>query len=334
MSPFLCPDRSEFVAWNSAAGLADALRTIRAQHIPAGGNVSAMAHSMGNIPLAEALYQNQAAGAAGNKLVDTAIMSQAALSSAYFSDRADLLPSIYRPREPDEMLPPWYNHVTERTLQHSSPDWTEYLAFRPYGQDLDVIGGRTPRFRSIGQAAGKLLNYYNPDDYALGSWKVVQELRPTSEWSNGATLWDMKGWIDFGNVDLGLAPDGIVNWFRGRDVPGFAETEYDIEHLVGAEYRIVRKYTGQTQHEDVGLSYTLNKYEMFAFGASSIVATSGAVSHTVMPGVFTGGRDLRAFTLPDGTTKWNANSPGHSAQFVHSYSGVKGYWDELKADIE
>jgi hypothetical protein len=186
----------------------------------------------------------------------------------------------------------------------------------------------------IGQAAGKLLNYYNPDDYALASWKMGQELKPTSEWSNGPQLWAMKFWLDFGNVDLGVDPEGIVNWFMGRDVPGFAETEYDIEHLVDNEFRIVRKYTGQTQHEDVGLSYTNNKYEMFAFGASSIVAPMGIVPDTVVSSVFSNGLDLSTLTLPDGTTKWDANGPAHSAQFVHSYLGVKRYWDRLKADIE
>src|SRR4030095_1075854 len=108
---------------------------------------------------------------------------------------------------------------------------------------------------------------------------------------------------DFGNVNLGADPESIVNWFMGRDVPGFAETEYDIEHLVDNEFRIVRKYTGQTQHEDVGLSYTNNKYEMFAFGASSIVAAVGGVPD--MNGLSTAFTDSVNLRTLAGTTKFN-----------------------------
>src|SRR5215468_3746583 len=83
-------DRSEFIAWNSARGLSDALHQIN-NTMPVNpatgkraGKLSVMAHSHGNITLAEALYKNEAAGAAGNKLADNVIFSQAALSSHYF----------------------------------------------------------------------------------------------------------------------------------------------------------------------------------------------------------------------------------------------------------
>jgi hypothetical protein len=94
----------------------------------------------------------------------------------------------------------------------------------------------------------------------------------------------------------------------------------------------VRKYTGQTQHADVGLSYTNNKYEMFAFGASSIVAPVGAVANTAMPGVFSGDVNLR-LDLPS-RSAFNALNTGHSAQFIHSYGKVGAYWSQLVGDIE
>src|SRR5690606_5660748 len=85
-------DRSEFIAWNSAAGLRNALQSIRSGNMGENGKLSVMAHSMGNIVLSEALYQNYGAE---KRLVDTGIMSQAAVSAHYFSAETSLLPSIY-----------------------------------------------------------------------------------------------------------------------------------------------------------------------------------------------------------------------------------------------
>jgi hypothetical protein len=64
----------------------------------------------------------------------------------------------------------------------------------------------------------------------------------------------------------------------------------------------------------VSLTYMNNKYEMFAFGASSIVASVGGVNNmNGLAGVFSGSIDLSGLV---GTSKFNALGPGHSAQFV------------------
>lgn len=73
-------------------------------------------------------------------------------------------------------------------------------------------------------------------------------------------------------------------------------------------------------------------YESFAFGASSVAPPVGAVSHTLMPGVFSEGLNLnQAFGA---NSKFNNLSTGHSAQFVHSLHDAKGYWMQVVGEIE
>jgi hypothetical protein len=120
-------------------------------------------------------------------------------------------------------------------------------------------------------------------------------------------------------------------WVFGQDIPGFAGTEYDIVPNADASgYRIVRKYSGAIEDEDVLLTYASNKYEMFAFGASSGVGPVGQIAGTVLGGMFAAEIDLTR--LAGG--KFNNLGPGHSAQFVHSYLEAGSYWRQLREDIE
>jgi hypothetical protein len=329
-------DRSEFVAWNSAAGLSDALHQIRANNLPSDGKLSVMAHSMGNIALAEALHMNETwRDGAGNKIVTTAVMSQAALSAHYFTGRTDLLPSIYT--STGQTL--FTGHVTQTT----SPSVTDYHGFLLNDQNLDAIGGVTPRFRNIGNAADKILNYYNPDDYALANWKLVQATKPTSLTSWGYIIGSVKIALDFRNVSIPW-PDleALYAASQRRQMPGFANTSYQLDGVNNANYtfnRVYRTYSeaeGWVETNRVALSFAANKYEMFAFGASSTVAAVGGVnSMDGLMGVFTAGRDLRSLpgTVP-GATKFTTANTGHSAEFADSYSGVIPYWNQLMSDIQ
>ena len=53
-------------------------------------------------------------------------------------------------------------------------------------------------------------------------------------------------------------------------------------------------------------------------------------------GVFDANRsiNLRDLIRADGTTPWNTRDTGHSAQFVHSFTDVAGYWQKLIGDIK
>jgi hypothetical protein len=161
-----------------------------------------------------------------------------------------------------------------------------------------------------------------------------QALKPTSRWSSIVNLAIAKNSIDFGNVTPGGNIIDLFHWVTGKPVPGFADTEYDIVDLGWGEHQFIRKYTGAVSHEDVPLTLTHNAYEMFAFGASSIVAAVGGVNSMAgLSGVFSGGGVNLNTELP-ATTMFNNENTGHSAQFVHSYADIKSYWATLLQDIQ
>jgi hypothetical protein len=274
-----------------------------------------MAHSMGNIPLSEALHQHRLASP-GTQLVQNAIMSQAAISSHYFVTDPWLIPIFYN--DPNSS---W---VTDRVEFHFIPNWTEY---RGFGLQ-NAIGGLTPRFSQINQATGKLLNYYNPDDYALAGWKMVQAAKPTAKRSN-AYLISASQNIDFGNASLGSNWEAIAAGFQNAfspDYPGFGETKYTYNSLEERFYRWTHN------NGSVLVPLTDNPYEAFAFCASSVgVSVGGIINWNRLVNVFNGGLDL---SLLAGTTRFNAINTGHSAQFIHSYVDVASYWSQLRGEIE
>ncbi len=303
-------DRSEFIAWNSAAGLSNALHNIRYTKLanPATGKLSVMAHSMGNIVLSEALYKNELAA---KPIVDNAVLSQAAISSHYFTTRTDLLPSIYQTGKGG-------NHLASTVIQYTNPtQWTQYIGFNP---QMDGIGGQTPRFANIGKAASRIFDYYNPDDFALGVWKLDQALKPTKESTGVLTTIHQ---LNLGNVDLTggtIAEKALSMWqaATGRQIPGFSNTEYTDASGGNGFWRF---YTDATPN--VQLSFPKNQYEMFAFDASSAVAPLGTVSKAQVPGLFLDDRDLRTL---DPVTPFTTANTGHSAEFVHALVQVDGYW--------
>lgn len=121
------------------------------------------------------------------------------------------------------------------------------------------------------------------------------------------------------------------------------DATYEYDSSTNQFYRWQWEYSAINDEEDpywhtvgprVQLSLGSNLYELFAFCVSSIVAPLGNVDPANISGVFSGGQDLSAFKLPDGTTKWSTKNTGHSAEFVGSYLGVKAYWDKLTKDIQ
>lgn len=291
----------------------------RRQWVPT-GSCRSWRTAWGNIVLSEALYQNEIGP---GPLVDTAIMSQAAISSHYFSARTDLLPSIYVPGHGSV----WTDH----TVAHSNPTWTEYLGFGTSG----TIGGLTPRFTNISKSGNiEILNYYNPDDYALTSWRMDQACKPTT--SRGlAYLLSAYSQVDFGNVSL--SGGGFLEYLRflfgGDDPQGFGHTRYVYDDGDNAFYRETIHYSILDDvwvvDSRVALNLSANEYEMFAFGASSMVAALGNVDWHNIPRVFSDGANLKTLA-----PVFNNQNTGHSAQFIGSYIGTKAYWQGLVGDIQ
>lgn len=340
-------DRSEFVAWNSAAGLNAMLKSIRSDnYIPAevnGGKLSVMAHSMGNIVLSEALYLNQGSG----KLVTNAIMSQAALSANYFSGDATL-PDMYNATA----APSWKAHTN-----FGVAPFVTYTA--PSFPAEGAIGGSKARFQFLlGTSAGTIYNYFNPDDYALASWRVNQAMKPLGSHAQGGLVvvgpfaLSASQAINKGNVVFGT--EGSSAFVNANLHPGYSDTTYEYDPVSGGIVRIKWDYRLFSSPGDgtdgswvkVGTPVPVtfvstqatsltNQYEMFAFGASSIVAPLGHINAaTRLPAVFTKERDLSLLPSAGGqSSKFSPLNTGHSAQFVGSMDNVKDYWSQLMIDI-
>src|SRR5690606_23800744 len=171
-------------------------------------------------------------------------------------------------------------HVSTYTIAHDNPAVTEYRGFGSLEDGLEAIGGITPRFRnlSLWGSAGTLRNYYNPDDFALASWKLDQAMKP--RWKHDPIL---AGWRSETNLNYGavqVSAGGLWDIFLGATaspLQGFERTGYV---YVSSTDTIDRIYFDQAFQEArrVSLSFASDSYEMFAFGASSIVAAVGGVN--------------------------------------------------------
>src|SRR5262249_36575152 len=136
-------DRSERRAYWSATGLHTLLSELY-QAYP--GRVSTFAHSMGGIVMSEAL-RLEAQTSTPRKLVDTFVASQVAMTANAYDLGAPL-------REPP------------------LNGWQTPEVYSNYN------GTNFPYFVNIGRAATRLVNFYNPQDYALGWWGTNQNTKP------------------------------------------------------------------------------------------------------------------------------------------------------------
>ena len=153
-------DRSEFRAWQSAAGLRDLLTRLKS----AAYRVRVIAHSQGNVVTSEALRQ---AGPNAN-LVHTYAACQGALAAHCFNPSAML--NMEFPSLRDDGTPNVY-------AQYQEPGMT---APSPYLTSSFMQG-----------AAGSYVNFYNQRDYALsptggafgsGSWQTDNQLKPNQSY--------------------------------------------------------------------------------------------------------------------------------------------------------
>jgi len=145
--------------------------------------------------------------------------------------------------------------------------------------------------------------------------------------------------VNFGNVNVtppfATWPMSLWHAATGRRYPGYDEAQYELKTVNGS-LQFVRKLPSSLQAPlgaEIPIGFALNKYEMFAFGASSIVAALGGVNDmNGLGGVFSAGVNLRIDFGPN--TVFNNLNTGHSAQFVHSFLEAKHYWIQLTEDIQ
>jgi len=256
-------DNSEYTAWRSAAGLLNQLNDLNAKYP---GRVYLLAHSMGNVVAGEALRL-----AGSNQVVNTYIASQAAIPAhVYDATVTNLLLFVY-------------NHP-------DVPDIAEPSGFN-YGPTTPNIYGN--RLASNSAAAGRRINFYNANDYALVQprWGYNQIRKPDTFFLSGHYTYngstnDPAPWNNFGFV------------FLSGDPP----SSLDI------------------------VNNLLQRYEAISYAAESYsISLGAAASLTTFDGKF----DLST-TWPTDTTGHNYGDHfWHSAQFRSNSTQQWGYWRTL-----
>ncbi len=153
-------DDSERKAFVSAKALHALLLNLNSTY---NGQVYVFAHSMGNIVTSEAL-RLEATSEKPHHIVQTYVATQAAVTAQAYD--ANVPANIYAELN-NPLIPNIYAH-------YPMPGYSDGL----------------PYFGKINLAAVKLVNFYNPTDYALSShyvWLLDQKLKPNNDYGFGKT---------------------------------------------------------------------------------------------------------------------------------------------------
>ena len=146
-------NQSEFIAFKHGPTLAALLNQLP-------GRVHVAAHSMGNIVASEALLRGGRA--------DTYIMMQAAISAMAYDVR------MIRPHD-----------ITLGISELGSPTFDELSTSH---LDRGYLG----YFSNVGQAAGRIVNFFNAADNAMWWWWVNQDVAKPSRYPRSSFLYDFE----------------------------------------------------------------------------------------------------------------------------------------------
>lgn len=170
-------DESEERAWQAGVRLMEHLQNLK----NAGYRIHVIAHSQGNVVMSEALRLWQTAGNT-TALVNTYIASQAAVAAHCYNAAAPLMPN-YDQDTPNVYAVYWKSGDSPRYPQ-------TWPASNPPYFDTSVTQS----------AAGRRVNFYNPQDYALtaanggiGSWETDQRLKPNQGFGYSAAYGFERG---------------------------------------------------------------------------------------------------------------------------------------------
>jgi pimeloyl-ACP methyl ester carboxylesterase len=253
-------DPGEYNAWNSAVGLMNKLSDLNQQYP---GNVYLIAHSMGNVVAGEAL--RLAAQNGLGQLVNTYVASQAAVPGHCYDSALsgnDLLGFV------GGTLGPTTANIYNNWLATNSA------------------------------AAGRRINFYNTNDYALNSihWQLDEELKPDSV----IGIHPPYGYSGSPNDNPPLQ-----NGFYGTSPP-----------YIGFDLTL---YLGNT-------SSVSNRYEITAFAAEPRSLAMGATPDVL---TLTSSLDLRTIWPSDPTGNNYVEHFWHSAEFRGDSIQQWGYWNTL-----
>lgn len=148
-------NRGEEIAWHSASRLQQLLLDLESR-MSSDAKLSVLAHSQGNVVASEALRL-----LSSNKVVDTYLMSQAALLSHLFDGTTD---TFY--------IGPSIDEIADELPYPGQPGVTYW----DYPGVTDMGGGASnPRFHDIDQGGRRIVNLFNPLDFALEMWQINQQ---------------------------------------------------------------------------------------------------------------------------------------------------------------
>jgi hypothetical protein len=281
--------RSEFAAYRSG----ESLRALMEDLTDQGKNVHVLAHSMGGIVASEALRLQSVSNQPLKKIAESVTLTQAAMSADAFDPSAPQR----NPQVPDPvtgtLIP--FNYVTA-DLYSSYPG--------PGGN-----GGSY--FADIDQATDKLINLYNPSDYALATpWRLNQSSK-TSRFTPGIQRYKYLGNpATFDDISHRFS-EGAYDW-----IP---DTPFDPLDLFTPDW-IESSPLLVNPSVVVQPDPFINTYEILAFASQSRSEAIGATNMTI-PGPITDQGPLNTTAIGFGATRQD-----HSRQFYGTMADTQGYW--------
>jgi hypothetical protein len=160
-----------------------------------------------------------------------------------------------------------------------------------YPAEFDgYLGGANPWFRDIDDAARKVVNFYNPVDYALNRWDLNNSLKPDPVFTPGTPVQTISS------------------------LPGFAAT-YRYTYSYGEH--IWEKMSQQTTR----ISFADSPYEMFSYLARDKRPPLGRIAVESEDGPI-------SVDVPLNVAPFNLGID-HSGQWNATIIARRQYWDEL-----
>jgi len=254
-------DNGEFTAWQAAVPLEAKLHDLSSQYI----GVYVLAHSMGNVVVGEALRRAKQDGY--GTVVNTYVATQAAVPG-----------NCYDP------------NLTGSDL---------ISGFGLIGGELPITPNIYNSWMAV-NAAGKLANYYNINDYALSKWQIDQRTKPD-------------------NVAGDNSPYGYCGSLTAPPAPNGFFANYSPDNAFSS--------CGGTQLQLGNAANVLNRYEIMAFAAQPRSKALGGISNVAgfSPQNLATTAIWPADTYPQPSGPYSAHL-WHSAQFEFTNAGMQGYW--------
>lgn len=197
---------SEYSAWQSASVLKEILINLKVQ----GKKLGVLAHSQGNVVVGEAVRLFDG----NDKIIDTYIATQAAISANVYDGgsklkKAEQAFGKVMGLEFFDSIPLLHNFYKSLYYSITTPD-----VYSNFSSDT-VNAPMGPYLSDNISKIGRMINFYNADDYALSYWRwpLCNVLKPANEPEVAGYTFDYEGNKDFYQENNGdkffYEPQGI-----------------------------------------------------------------------------------------------------------------------------